>query len=155
MANTTLTNAREAKQDEFYTQYYDIEREVEAYLDYNPDVFRGKTVLLPCDDPCVKNRKGVFEYLLGGEQDMRLLDVRVFDEATKRRVYKRQTEEARRRGVSNCPLCAMGHEARRTKLWGEKEMDADHVEAWSRGGTTSEDNCQLLCLTHNRAKGNR
>ena len=36
---------------EFYTQYYDIEREVEAYLDYNPDVFRGKTVLLPCDDP--------------------------------------------------------------------------------------------------------
>ena len=51
MANTTLTNAREAKQDEFYTQYYDIEREVEAYLDYNPNVFRGKTVLLPCDDP--------------------------------------------------------------------------------------------------------
>ncbi len=51
MANITLTNAREAKQDEFYTQYYDIEREVEAYLDYNPDVFRGKTVLLPCDDP--------------------------------------------------------------------------------------------------------
>ena len=46
-----MTNAREAKQDEFYTQYYDIEREVEAYLDYNPDVFRGKTVLLPCDDP--------------------------------------------------------------------------------------------------------
>lgn len=45
MANTTLTNAREAKQDEYYTQYYDIEREVEAYLDYNPDVFRGKTVL--------------------------------------------------------------------------------------------------------------
>ena len=51
MANSTLTNAREAKQDEFYTQYYDIEREVEAYLDYNPNVFRGKTVLLPCDDP--------------------------------------------------------------------------------------------------------
>ena len=51
MANTTLTKAKEAKQDEFYTQYYDIEREVEAYLDYNPNVFRGKTVLLPCDDP--------------------------------------------------------------------------------------------------------
>ena len=51
MANTTLTNAREAKQDEFYSQYYDIEREVEAHLDYNPDVFRGKTVLLPCDNP--------------------------------------------------------------------------------------------------------
>ena len=51
MANTTLQIAKAAKNDEFYTQYYDIEREVEAYLDYNPDVFRGKTVLLPCDDP--------------------------------------------------------------------------------------------------------
>ena len=51
MANDTLARARNAKNDEFYTQYYDIEREVEAYLDYNPDVFRGKTVLLPCDDP--------------------------------------------------------------------------------------------------------
>lgn len=49
--NTALSNAKKAKLDEFYTQYYDIEREVEAYLDYNPDVFRGKTVLLPCDDP--------------------------------------------------------------------------------------------------------
>ncbi len=51
MANKTLNNARAAKQDEFYTQFYDIESEMEAYLDYNPDVFRGKTVLLPCDDP--------------------------------------------------------------------------------------------------------
>lgn len=107
------------------------------------------------DDPCVKNRKGVFEYLLGGATDTRLLDVRVFDDTTKRRVYKRQTEDARRRGISNCPLCAMGHEARRTKIWGEKEMDADHVEAWSNGGSTTEDNCQMLCLTHNRAKGNK
>ncbi|MBR1799327.1 MAG: adenine-specific methyltransferase EcoRI family protein [Bacteroidales bacterium] len=51
MANESLSKAKSAKNDEFYTQYYDIEREVEAYLDYNPDVFRGKTVLLPCDDP--------------------------------------------------------------------------------------------------------
>ena len=51
MANSTLSAAKAAKNDEFYTQYYDIEREVEAYLDYNPDVFRDKTVLLPCDDP--------------------------------------------------------------------------------------------------------
>lgn len=51
MANTTILKAKKAKNDEFYTQYYDIEREVEAYLDYNPDVFRGKTVLMPCDDP--------------------------------------------------------------------------------------------------------
>ncbi len=51
MANTNLANAKTAKNDEFYTQYHDIQTEINAYLDYNPDVFRGKTVLLPCDDP--------------------------------------------------------------------------------------------------------
>ena len=51
MANTNLTAAKKAKNDEFYTQYHDIEREMNAYLEYNPDVFRGKTILLPCDDP--------------------------------------------------------------------------------------------------------
>ena len=49
--NKTLGRAKEAKNDEFYTQFADIEREVNAYLAYNPDVFRDKTVLLPCDDP--------------------------------------------------------------------------------------------------------
>jgi len=51
MPNENLQNAKKAKNDEFYTQYTDIEREINAYLEYNPDVFRGKTVLLPCDDP--------------------------------------------------------------------------------------------------------
>jgi hypothetical protein len=51
MANETLSKAKEAKNDEFYTQFHDIEREVEVYLEYDPNVFRGKTVLLPCDDP--------------------------------------------------------------------------------------------------------
>ena len=51
MANTNLANAKTAKNDEFYTQYPDIQKEINAYLDYDPDVFRGKTVLLPCDDP--------------------------------------------------------------------------------------------------------
>ena len=51
MANKNLGAARKAKQDEFYTQWDDIEREMNAYLEYDPDVFRGKTVLLPCDDP--------------------------------------------------------------------------------------------------------
>lgn len=49
--NRTLSAAKNAKNDEFYTQYADIQKEVNAYLDYNPDTFRGKTVLLPCDDP--------------------------------------------------------------------------------------------------------
>ena len=51
MANTNLANAKNAKNDEFYTQYPDIQKEINAYLDYDPNVFRGKTVLLPCDDP--------------------------------------------------------------------------------------------------------
>ncbi len=51
MANESLSAAKAAKNDEFYTQYYDIEREISAYLEYNPDVFRGKKILLPCDDP--------------------------------------------------------------------------------------------------------
>ena len=51
MANESLSAAKAAKNDEFYTQYYDIEREINAYLEFDPDVFRGKIVLLPCDDP--------------------------------------------------------------------------------------------------------
>lgn len=51
MANTNLANAKNAKNDEFYTQYNDIQKEINAYLEFDPDVFRGKTVLLPCDDP--------------------------------------------------------------------------------------------------------
>lgn len=51
MANSNLGAAKKAKNDEFYTQYHDIEKEMNGYLDYNPDVFRGRTILLPCDDP--------------------------------------------------------------------------------------------------------
>ena len=51
MANQNLSNAKTAKNDEFYTQYADIQKEINAYLDYDKNVFRGKTVLLPCDDP--------------------------------------------------------------------------------------------------------
>ena len=55
MANSNLTNAKRAKNDEFYTQYGDIQKEVEAYLEYNPDVFRGKVVYCNCDDPFESN----------------------------------------------------------------------------------------------------
>lgn len=51
MANTNLGNAKTAKNDEFYTQLPDIEHEMQAYVDYDPDVFRDKTILMPCDDP--------------------------------------------------------------------------------------------------------
>lgn len=106
-------------------------------------------------DPYVKNRKGIFEFVLGGCQTYKLLDVRVFDEATKRVVYNRQTKRATERGESNCPLCALGHEANRSRIYKLSEMDADHVAAWSKGGATDISNCQMLCKSHNRSKGNR
>ncbi|HAW58563.1 MAG TPA: HNH endonuclease [Bacteroidales bacterium] len=106
-------------------------------------------------DPYVNNRKGVFEYILGGSVDTKLLEVRVFDEATKKAVYVTQTAKAKKRGESNCPLCAIGHDANKSKIWNFVEMDADHVTAWSKGGKTASKNCQMLCKTHNRAKGNR
>ena len=106
-------------------------------------------------DPYVKSRKGVFEYILGGCVDKKLLDVRIFDSATKRVVYDRQTTKANSDKISNCPLCALGHDANRSKIWPFSGMDADHVSAWSKGGATDTINCQMLCKTHNRAKGNR
>lgn len=107
------------------------------------------------DDSQVTDKKGIFEYVLGGEKDSRLLNVRVFDKKTIKAVYRRQTEEAQEQGVSNCPLCAIGHDANAKRIYKETEMDADHVTAWSKGGATDEANCQMLCKTHNRAKGNR
>jgi len=106
-------------------------------------------------DPYIKNRKGIFEYILGGSVDTKLLEVRVFDDATKKAVYATQTAKAEKKGESNCPYCAIGHDANKSKIWSFGEMEADHVSAWSKGGATSIKNCQMLCKTHNRAKGNR
>ena len=106
-------------------------------------------------DPYIKNRRGIFEYILGGSVDTKLLEVRVFDEATKKAVYEKQTAKAKEKGESNCPLCALGHDANKSKIWSFNEMDADHVSAWSKGGKSDMKNCQMLCKTHNRAKGNR
>lgn len=106
-------------------------------------------------DPYIKSRKGIWEYVLGGELDSKLIEVRVFDEPTKKTVYARQSAEAQIKEVSNCPLCAIGTDANRARVWKLDEMDADHVAAWSKGGATSLENCQMLCKTHNRAKGNK
>jgi 5-methylcytosine-specific restriction endonuclease McrA len=106
-------------------------------------------------DSYVKNRKGIWEYVLGGSTDTKLLEIRVFDDATKKSVFAKQTKAAESAGASNCPLCALGHDANKEKVWKLEEMDADHVAAWSKGGATSAENCQLLCKTHNRAKGNK
>ena len=103
----------------------------------------------------VRNHRGIFEYVLGGSIETKLLDIRVFEASTKRSVYAKQKAEAEKKGISNCPHCAMGHDANKSKIWSLKDMDADHVAAWSKGGTTDINNCEMLCKTHNRAKGNR
>ena len=121
---------------------------------YNPAKVSEKVQKL-YGDPYVKNRKGIFEYVLGGLVDTKLLDVRIFDEATKKSVYASQTKAAKTGGKSNCLLCAVGADANQHKVWSFSEMDADHVSAWSKGGATAVKNCQMLCKTHNRAKGNR
>lgn len=121
---------------------------------YNHTEASQKVKDLLCD-PCVQDRKNVFEYVLGDCTDTKLLNIRVFEESTKRRVYERQTQEAKDAGISNCPLCAIGHDANKQKIWTLTEMDADHVKAWSKNGATDESNCQMLCKTHNRAKGNK
>lgn len=121
---------------------------------YNPTKVSAEVRKL-YGDPYIKNRKGIFEFILGGSIDTKLLEVRVFDEATKKSVYATQTAKAEKKGVSNCSHCAIGHDANKTKIWSLSDMDADHVSAWSKGGKSDIKNCEMLCKTHNRAKGNR
>lgn len=121
---------------------------------YDPKKMSNAVQRLAADD-CVTNGKGIFEYLLGDSTDKKLLAIRVFDDKTKRATYTQQTNTAKAQGKSNCPLCAVGDNANKARIYGFDEMDADHVSAWSKGGDSSAGNCQMLCTTHNRAKGNR
>jgi hypothetical protein len=121
---------------------------------YNPKKMSEAVEKLAADE-YVTNRKGIFEYVLGGSADNKLLAVRVFDDKTKKVAYNKQTQEAKAKGRSNCPLCAIGDNANKKRIYELDEMDADHVSAWSKGGDSSAKNCQMLCTTHNRAKGNR
>lgn len=147
------------------TVFTDVEKEMQGLKwgslyerfhtnSYNPSKVADQVRQL-FGDPYVKRRSGIFEYILGESVDTKLLDIRMFDEATRRSVFKKQTEKAKAKGVSNCPLCAIGHDATKSKMWTFKEMEADHVSAWSKGGQSSAKNCEMLCVTHNRAKGNR
>lgn len=121
---------------------------------YNSSAVSQKVRELLTDD-AVSDRKRVYEYVLGGCQDTRLLNIRLFGDRTKKRVYYRQTEQAKAQGISNCPLCVLAEGADKRRIWKLTEMDADRVSAWSNGGATDESNCQMLCKTHNRIKGNR
>ena len=126
----------------YHSKAYDA-----AALDVDIDDLRA--------DPAVTNKKGIYEYLLGGKKDSQLLAVRLFDDKTKAAAYSQQTQKAKAAGVSNCGLCAAGDNDNKTRIYALKDMEADHVTAWSKGGNTDLANCEMLCITHNRAKGNR
>ena len=121
---------------------------------YNPDEVDKKVKELYADG-AVKNRSGIFEYVLGGCTETKLLNIRIFEDRDKRIVYEKQTKEAEEKGISNCPFCAISDTPNKIKIWKLAEMDADHVSAWSKGGATSIENCQMLCRPHNIAKGNK
>lgn len=121
---------------------------------YDPNNMSDEVKRLTADDN-VTNRKGIFEFLLGGSVDTKLLAVRVFDDKVKRVAYAKQKQAAEAKNESNCPLCALGANANKSRIYMFDEMDADHVSAWSKGGASSAKNCEMLCATHNRAKGNR
>lgn len=121
---------------------------------YSPDEVSAMVKKL-YSDYYVTDKKGIYEYILGGCIDKKLLNIRLFDEQTIRTVYAKQTERAKSKTLSNCPLCAVGTDPNKDRIWKISEMDADHVTPWSKGGVTNIRNCQMLCKTHNRAKGNR
>lgn len=121
---------------------------------YNPQEVSTKVQKL-LSDFYVTDKKGIYEFILGGCVDYKLLNIRVFNEPIKKSVYTKQTNDAKSKGISNCPLCALGADNNKNRIWKITEMDADHVTAWSHGGATDVSNCQMLCKTHNRAKGNR
>lgn len=121
---------------------------------YNPQEVSEK-VQEYLADYFVKDKKGIYEYILGGCVETKLLNIRIFDEPTKKSVYAQQTNAVKGTDKSNCPLCALGSDNNHGRIWKLSEMDADHVSAWSNGGATDISNCQMLCKTHNRAKGNR
>ena len=123
---------------------------------YDPDRLWERVEALFADaaDEKIKSKGNIFEYVLGGETEPQLLKVRIFKPEVARKVYARQTADANAKEKSNCPDCALGHDANAKRIYAFSEMEADHVTAWSKGGATSEENCQMLCKHHNRVKGN-
>lgn len=121
---------------------------------YNKDQLNSRIEELFTDE-YVTNKRGIFEYVLGYEENKKLLNIRIFEKKDKQKAYDKQTAEAKKNKKSNCPLCALDKNKKiNTKIYKLTEMDADHVTAWSKGGSTDLENCQMLCKMHNRSKGN-
>lgn len=110
----------------------------ELYNNHKGDKLNAATleqgIVKLIDDDEVDDKKGIYEYLLTGDE--RTLNLRAFDEKTKVKIYEKQK--------GTCPVCK--------KRFTIGEMEADHILPWSTGGKTIEKNCQMLCKLHNRRK---
>ena len=149
------------------TVFTDVEDEMQSvnwgkmYEKYHKNPYNSQDVSKKLhelySDFFVKDRKGCYEYIVNGckAEDIKLLNIRLFDEPVKKTVYAKQTQEAKSKEISNCPMCVLEGLSNKNKIWEYKDMDADHVTAWSKGGSTDISNCQMLCRTHNHIKGNR
>ena len=103
--------------------------------DYDPAELESKIVALFTDDD-VSNHKGIYEYLLSGENDEKYLSIRAFDNRMRRYAYELQKHK--------CKKCGRTFEI--------EQMEADHITPWSKGGKTVQENCQMLCVDCNRRK---
>ena len=129
------------------------------YEEYHNTAYKPATLAKDVEtlfgDEAVTNARGVFEYLLSGKKKTELLAVRLFDDKTKKAAYKIQAKASETSEKSNCSVCASVKNANQTRIYKLDEMEADHVTAWSKGGQSDLGNCEMLCIAHNRAKGNK
>ena len=126
-----------------YDTYHETEYDIEK-LNARVEELMG--------DECIKKPSGIYEYVLSGETDTQLLDIRYFEGSIKRAAYIKQTEDAKAKGISNCPICAALGGKDATKIWDYTSMEADHDTPWAKGGTSTVENCVMLCKHHNRMK---